>query len=199
MNIIVWFEYFVKLENIWVTNFSQQVDFIVETEHRFDVILKHGFADSLKSKLTSFTRMCDLVDFRKIAFSNKVADLILRSQTLKYSEVFEQIEPSSDHVRLLRDQSAVFSRSSWSHNYDLILEPDYNTLIEIQSGSAASELTAKNDGLSGLLNWYEVHLAILDVENLTITIIIIISLKFVKFAFEEDEVVFLWGFDAVFF
>jgi len=52
--------------------------------------------------------------------------------------------------------------------------------------------------LSGLLNRYEVHLAILDVENLTIAIIIIISLKFVKLTFEEDKVVFLLGFDAVF-
>lgn len=37
-----------------------------------------------------------------------------------------------------------------------------------------------------------------DVEDLTVIIIIIITLKFIKLALEEDEVVFLRRFDAVF-
>ena len=75
--------------------------------------------------------MCHLVDFGKITFTNKIANLILWSKTLKHSEVFHQIEPPPNHVWLLRNQGSVFSLGSRSHYYDLILESDNNTLLKV--------------------------------------------------------------------
>ena len=77
MNIVVRFKYFIKLKNIWMANLPQQVDLIMETEHRLYIILKHRFTNGLESKLTSLAHMCHLVDFGKVTFSYKIANLVL--------------------------------------------------------------------------------------------------------------------------
>ena len=77
MDVVIWLKYLIKLQNIRMPDFPQQVDLIVETKHRFNIILKHRFADGLESEFASFTHVGDLVDFREIPFSNKIADLIL--------------------------------------------------------------------------------------------------------------------------
>ena len=93
MDIIVRLEYFVELQNIRVPDFSEQVYFVMEWEHRFYVVIKHFFRNCFQSKLSFICWIKNFVHFCEVSFANDISDLVMASQILKHAEILYHVVP----------------------------------------------------------------------------------------------------------
>ena len=79
MDVIVWFEYLIKLQHIWMPNFPQQVYFIMQPKNAFDIVFEHCFIYCFQCKFSFIAIVSYFINFRKVSFSYKASDVVLAS------------------------------------------------------------------------------------------------------------------------
>ena len=157
----------------------------MQAQNTFKIIFKHSFIYGLQRKLSLFGRVCNLIHFCKISFTDNVADVILATEVLKHSKIFQQLEPFLKWT-LFRHFSHSTMRREYNH---LIHESDHYTLLKIKILIAIStKFTAKYHRLRWFLQRNQVHLTVLHVNNFACTVRIVVIFEFVKFTLEKDEI-----------
>ena len=151
MNIVVRFEDFVELEDVWVPNLPQQANLIMQAKDGFDVVLEHRLIYGLQSKLSLFDRIMYLVNLCKIALANDVTYLILASKILESSKILEKLKPFTDQVALLVVDIFASQALIWTgeHN-DFVDEPNQDGLLQI-GGASITEFAFNYNCLIRLL------------------------------------------------
>jgi len=76
VDVVVRLKYLVQLKHVGVPDLAQEIDFVVQTQHRLDVVFEHLLADCLQSKLPLGRRVDNLVDFREVALPDDVAYVV---------------------------------------------------------------------------------------------------------------------------
>ena len=138
--------------------------------------------------------MSDFIYFCKITFSNYIANVILASEILQKTKVLQQLKPLLQRASFITPSVS----SACGQNNGFINISDNYTLLKIQIWCCTtSELTTKDNGLSRSLEWYQIHLAVFDIQNLASRRCVVKSLELIQFAFEKDEVSFLWWFEGI--
>lgn len=79
MDVIIWFEYLVELQHIRMSNFPQQVDFIMQPKNAFDVVFEHCFIYCFQCKLSFIAIVGYFINFREVSFSYNVPNVVLTS------------------------------------------------------------------------------------------------------------------------
>ena len=93
VDIVVRLENLIELQDIGVTNFSQEVDLIMQTKNGLDVVIEHFFVDRLQGKLSATSTVSDLVYLGEVSLSDDVADIVLASEIGEHAEVLHEVEP----------------------------------------------------------------------------------------------------------
>lgn len=130
--------------------------------------------------------MRNFIHLGEVAFADDVAYVVLAPEVLQEAEVLEQFEPFLEWTASIASSVG----TAGGEQYCLVAVPDDYALLQVGVGqiAAASKLTTKHHCLRRPLQMYEVHLAILDVQNLACGRRVIKSFELVQFSFEEDEV-----------
>ena len=156
-----------------MSNLPQQADLIMDTKHALDIILEHGLVNGLQGELPLARRVHDLIYLSKVAFTDDVTDVVLALQVLEHAEILQELEPSLDGIGL---HDGGILRISSCQNQALVLEPDDNALLKVETGAAVpTKLAAKDHSLSGSLQRDQVDLTILDVDHLTLLVELVIG------------------------
>ena len=89
VNVEIWLEYFVQLQNVRMTYLSKQGDLIVNAEHTFDVVFEHLLLNCFNRK-PSFGRVLgNIIYLCEISFTNDFANFVLATKVLEHTEVLE--------------------------------------------------------------------------------------------------------------
>lgn len=168
MNICFWLKYLVKLKHIRMPNLPEQRYLVMYPHHTFYIVFEHRFIDRFQRKLTFGCGILNFVNLGKVTFSNNVSNIIMAFEILKYPKVFKQIKPSFNNYGF----HLICVGYSCEH-YTFILESNDYALLQIETSTACtSEFTPEDDGLSGSLQGNEVNLAIFNVYNFAILVVL---------------------------
>lgn len=100
VDVVVRLKDFIELEDIWVADLPQQIDFIMKSKNRFNILIKHLFLNSLQRKFSLLCRVRDFKNFGKVSFSDYLAYVVLASEVDKHTEILHKVKPSLDRGSL---------------------------------------------------------------------------------------------------
>lgn len=124
VDVVLRLEYLIELQDVGVSDFPKQIDLVMETQNRFDVVFEHFFVDCLKSKLSLGGGVVHLVDLGEVSLTDDVADLVLALQVVEYAEVLDEIEPLLENVRRI-----IVARARQDNC--LVYEPNQDALLQV--------------------------------------------------------------------
>lgn len=177
----------------------EQIDFVVQPQDALDVVFEHIFVDSLQCELPPVVDVFHLVHLCEVAFTNDGPDFVIALQILVDAEVLDVREPLLDVLGRLGLAVLDISQHGVTNGKQKAFVHVFNhdALVQIMRSADVAVLAVLDHRLGWLLDRDQVHLTVLQIQNLALGVSGVVAFKFVEFALEENEESLLGGLQAV--
>ena len=111
-----------------MADLPQQIDFIMKSKNRFNILIEHLFLNSLQRKFSLLCCVRDFKNFSKVSFSDYLAYVVLAPEVDKDTEILHEVKPFLDRGSLTRRYVGLHILEGLGDDDNFIQEP-YNDAL----------------------------------------------------------------------